>query len=55
MEPKLVTKNSSTSARLEYDFQTAQLICSHSSNSTIERFFAEQNISRVVTYAAEFG
>ena len=48
-------KNAGTIARREYDLETAQIICGHSSKTTTERFYAEQNIQLAVQFAEKYG
>ncbi|MDB4372439.1 site-specific integrase [Mariniblastus sp.] len=53
--PNQLRKAAATRARSEMGLETAQIICGHSSKTTTEQHYAEQNIELAVKYAAKFG
>ena len=53
--PNQLRKTAATKARSEMGLETAQIICGHSSKTTTEKHYAEQDINLAVQYAAKFG
>jgi integrase len=54
-KPNQLRHTAATTARQEYDLETAQLVLGHSSKQTTERFYAELDLSRAIEFARKCG
>lgn len=54
-KPNQLRHSAATSARKEFDLETAQILLGHSSKSTTEKYYAEIDSDRAVEFARKFG